>query len=73
MCSVIFVQFSDDFTAALGTFSGVYNIVYMGFGTRPKYEAGRKGSEIFYCKDRKAWALSYGDHITSLPYSKATT
>ena len=49
MCSVIFVQFSDEFTTALGTFSGVYNIVHTpGLGSMPKYEAGRKGSEIVY-------------------------
>ena len=68
MCRVIFVQFSDEFSTALGAFSGVYNIVHTpGLGTRPKYESGRKGSEIFYCPDKSAWALSYGDHITSLP------
>ena len=64
LCGFIFVQFSDEFIPALGTFSGVYEMMQTGIAKKPKYIEARRGlPEIVYCDTKRVWALSYGDTL----------
>jgi len=65
LCKSVYIQFSDDFVPALGTFSGVYDL-RIGKGVfLPKYftyiERRSEKAKLGYCNTLESWTLSFDD------------
>jgi hypothetical protein len=71
LSQTIYVQFGDEFSADLGAFSGLYDLLTTG-GGRAEYFARYTGtfdksSKFGYCMKETAWTFSYGRDPAIVP------